>query len=37
LQGYDPSQAPTFVWPERLMKVKEEIRAAALKGPEAGN
>ncbi len=29
LQGYDPSQAPTFVWPERLTKVKEEIRAKA--------
>ena len=29
LQGYDPAQAPTFVWPERLNKVKEEIRAKA--------
>jgi hypothetical protein len=29
LQGYAPSQAPTFVWPERLNKVKEEIRAEA--------
>ncbi len=29
LQGYDPSQAPTFVWPERLTKIKEEIRAKA--------
>lgn len=30
LEGYDPSKAPTFVWPERLMKVKAEIRADAL-------
>ena len=29
LQGYDPSQAPTFVWPERLTQVKEEIRTKA--------
>ena len=31
LHGYDPSQAPTFVWPERLKKAKEEIRAEAIK------
>ncbi|MFN4943689.1 MAG: hypothetical protein ACK40T_02350 [Akkermansiaceae bacterium] len=30
LEGYDPSKAPTFVWPERLQKVKAEIRAEAL-------
>ncbi len=39
LEGYDPSKAPTFVWPERLMKVKAEIRAEALgrgKAAEAG-
>jgi hypothetical protein len=29
LQGYDPSKAPKFVWPERLTKVKEEIREKA--------
>ena len=29
LQGYDPSMAPTFVWPERLKKIKEEIRETA--------
>jgi hypothetical protein len=29
LAGYDPSKAPKFVWPERLTKVKEEIRAKA--------
>jgi hypothetical protein len=26
LSGYDPSTAPTFVWPERLKKAKHEIR-----------
>ncbi len=26
LSGYDPSKAPTFVWPERLVKAKQEIR-----------
>jgi hypothetical protein len=26
LSGYDPSKAPTFVWPERLKKAKQEIR-----------
>jgi hypothetical protein len=30
LEGYDPTTAPTFVWPERLQKVKAEIRADAL-------
>jgi hypothetical protein len=29
LKGYDPSTAPKFVWPERLMKVKDEIREKA--------
>jgi len=29
LKGYDPSKAPKFVWPERLTKVKEEIREKA--------
>lgn len=39
LEGYDPTKSPTFVWPERLMKVKAEIRAEALargKAAEAG-
>ena len=36
LQGYDPTQAPTFVWPERLKKVKEEIRAKAKERSEEG-
>ena len=29
LAGYDPATAPKFAWPERLQKVKEEIRAKA--------
>jgi hypothetical protein len=31
LAGYDPSNAPKFVWPERLKEAKEEIRAQAKK------
>lgn len=30
LAGYDPKTAPKFVWPERLSKTKEEIRAKAV-------
>jgi hypothetical protein len=30
MAGYDPSTAPTFVWPERLEKAKASIRAAAI-------
>ena len=29
MAGYDPSKAPTFVWPERLLKAKQEIRRKA--------
>lgn len=29
LQGYDPSKAPKFVWPERVMEVKRAIREKA--------
>ncbi|MEM9016280.1 MAG: hypothetical protein AAGC68_04650 [Verrucomicrobiota bacterium] len=29
LEGYDPSTAPTFVWPQRLQRTKEMIRRAA--------
>ena len=29
LKGYDPANAPTFVWPERLNKAREQIRRAA--------
>ena len=25
LEGYDPSKSPKFVWPERLLKTKQEI------------
>ncbi len=29
MAGYDPSTAPTFVWPERLRAIKDAIRANA--------
>ncbi len=29
LEGYDPATAPKFVWPERLTRVKAEIRQKA--------
>lgn len=29
MAGYDPSKAPTFVWPDRLKQVRELIRARA--------
>jgi len=29
LEGYDPSKAPTFVWPQRLEDARRKIRAAA--------
>ena len=29
LEGYDPAQAPTFEWPERLLEAKRRIREAA--------
>ena len=31
LTGYDPAQAPTFEWPERLKQAKATIREAAQK------
>lgn len=40
LAGYDPAQAPTFVWPARLQKAREQIlrlaraRAAAAEGSD---
>lgn len=34
MQGYDPSTAPTFVWPARLEKVKQEIREKAKRRGE---
>ena len=35
MAGYDPAQAPKFVWPERLAQVKEEIKAKARARDEA--
>jgi len=29
LEGYDPSKAPTFVWPDRLAEAKKRIREKA--------
>jgi hypothetical protein len=37
MAGYDPTKAPEFVWPERLAKVKNEIRAAAQARDRATN
>jgi len=37
LAGYDPAQAPTFVWPERLEKARAEIRRQAMARDEASN
>ncbi len=35
MEGYDPSKAPTFVWPDRLKAVKDEIRKAAQRRSDA--
>jgi len=37
LTGYDPAKAPTFVWPERLMQAKAQIRAKAEAREKAAN
>ena len=37
MAGYDPAKAPTFVWPERLAKAKEQIRAKAQARDKAAN
>ncbi|MEQ1860816.1 MAG: hypothetical protein ABMA13_12850 [Chthoniobacteraceae bacterium] len=37
MAGYDPAKAPTFVWPERLTKVKDEIRTKARARDAAAN
>ncbi|MEQ9406667.1 MAG: hypothetical protein RIK87_03035 [Fuerstiella sp.] len=29
LQGFDPAQSPSFVWPERLNEARRKIRAKA--------
>jgi hypothetical protein len=36
LAGYDPSQAPTFAWPERLQEVRKKIRREAEERSRAG-
>ncbi len=35
MAGYDPSKAPTFVWPERLLTLKKDIQETARKRDEA--
>lgn len=37
LEGYDPKQAPKFVWPPHLKKARELIRAKARARSEAAN
>lgn len=38
MAGYDPAQAPTFEWPERLAKARSEIHArAAARGRAASS
>lgn len=37
LAAYDPSRAPTFVWPERLQKARAEIRRQAEARDRAAN
>ncbi|MCE2861932.1 MAG: hypothetical protein LW690_05725 [Opitutaceae bacterium] len=37
LAGYDPAKAPTFVWPERLAKLKAQIRQQAQARSDAAN
>jgi dipeptidyl-peptidase-4 len=37
MAGYDPAKAPEFVWPERLVEVRNEIRAAAQARDRAAN
>ncbi len=35
LQGYDPSESPTFVWPTRLLKADQQIQDEVRKRTEA--
>jgi len=37
MEGYDPTKAPTFVWPERLTAVKKAIRENAQARNKAAN
>lgn len=36
LEGYDPTKAPRFQWPERLQTAKQKIRRAAEKRSQQG-
>lgn len=36
MKGYDPEKAPTFEWPERLKKIKAEIRRKAAERSTKG-
>lgn len=37
LTGYDPSQTPTFRWPSRLQKAREEIRRTSRERSQPSN
>lgn len=37
MEGYDPSKAPTFEWPEHLVKARDEIRAKARERDRKAN
>jgi hypothetical protein len=37
MAGYDPSQAPTFKWPERLLAAKAEIHRQAVERDQKAN
>lgn len=37
LEGYDPTQAPTFVWPERLQTARAEIHRQARLRDQVAN
>ncbi|MEA3212847.1 MAG: hypothetical protein QOE70_5904 [Chthoniobacter sp.] len=37
LAGYDPAKAPTFIWPERLLKARDLIRRQTQARDEAAN
>ncbi len=37
LAGYDPVECPEFIWPERLVSVRAEIRAKAQARSDAAN
>jgi len=35
MAGYDPAKAPTFEWPQRLQKARDQIKRAALQRSQA--